>query len=382
LYLKNLKIKNFRNLQKINFTPEHLISYFYAPNGTGKTNVLEAIQCVTVGKTLRAKTENDIINFAKTNEQKRNDVHVFAEFNDQEKLNFTQTYFLEPQATMYEKNSIRKKKTLLHNKTKVSITDFVGRVPSIWFSPESIKIITSSPLNKREYFDDILIQLYPEYIFNLRYFNRALRQRNKLLQEHNLKPNNIRIWTEQLIEYGSKVIKARQKFFTSLNTIFKDIDYISRYKFYIKYEPNVLVNEIFDEDVTYRYRDDLRKCFDIDKYRATTSSGPHRDDWHLLIKIEEKEHDNNFIRADKFASRGQQRMALIVLQLALIKLFEKTLDKKPILLLDDIFSELDEENEKILMDIVEHNQIQSFITGVEKKDFHNIKGYDLRELMK
>lgn len=345
-----------------------LISYFYSPNGTGKTNLLEAIQCISVGKSLRVSAENDLINYHKleTNEA----IIVTGKFLDDDKLDSSHSFMIE--------NQPKKKKTLLTNKTKVSINNFIGRVPTIWFSPESIKIVTSSPKNKRKYFDDILIQLYPEYIFDLRNYQKALLNRNKLLQDQIIRANQMRVWSEQLIIYGAKIIKTRQKFFALVNESFDHLDDLPRYKFRIDFDPNIKLDEIFEEDAHFNFHEELRRRYDLDRRRYTTTSGPHRDDWHILIKINE---DTDYIRADKFASRGQQRMALIMLQMVLIRIFEKSLSRKPILLLDDIFSELDEENEKLLVNFIVKNNIQSFITGVEKKEFKDIDEVYLKEFL-
>lgn len=374
--LHKIKIKNFRNIDQYDFEPIGLINYFHSPNGTGKTNLLEAIQCLTVGKTLRSKSENDLLNF-----ESPKSLHVTGEFEDEDSLTFAQTYYLEllqPENLRSfdnENTKLRKKKTLLVNKTKTSLNNYVGRVPSIWFSPESIKIITSSPRSKREYFDNILIQLLPQYMSNLRNFNRALKQRNRLLLEDGYKANLVRVWTEQLIEYGAKVMKSRVYFFNMLNVVFGELDEVTRYKFYVKYQPNIDVDSIFDEDTSFRYREELRKSYEIDKRKGSTSRGPHKDDWHMMLQISGK--STEFIRADKFASRGQQRMSLILLQLVLIKIFKNQMNKKPILLLDDIFSELDEENAHILLDVINEHDIQSFITGVGHTGFKNMHEINL-----
>jgi DNA replication and repair protein RecF len=367
VFIKSLKIRNFRNLEKIDLDCNELISYFYSPNGTGKTNLLEAVQCLSVGKSLRATAEQDLADYQSV---KPKSVLVQASLQDEDGLESSQTFAVEFEP--------KKKKTLLINKTKTSINHYVGRVPSIWFSPESIKIINSSPKSKRKYFDDILIQLYPEYMYDLRYYNKALQNRNKLLQDDVVKLGQMRVWTEQLILYGSKIIKTRQKFFALVNEYFDKLDELPRYKFRVEFEPSITLNEVFDEDAKYNFHEALRERYQSDRRRGTTTCGPHRDDWNMLIQIHE---EAGYIRADKFASRGQQRMALIMLQMVLIRIFQKNLDRKPILLLDDIFSELDEENEKLLVNFILHNTIQSFITGVDKKEFGTIAEVNLREVM-
>jgi DNA replication and repair protein RecF len=378
VFLTNIKIRNFRNIKKLDIKFESPINYFFSPNGTGKTNLLEAIQCLSIGRSLRAKTESELVDIHNLEENQT--VYLQGMFVDKEiEIDFSHTYTLDTtKGNTIEPAS--KKKTLLVNKTKTPINSFLGRVPSIWFSPESIKIITSSPRSKRKYFDDILIQLYPDYIYNLRNYEKSLRHRNKLLQQRQYSPHMMRIWTEQLITYGSKIIKARQKFFQLLNANFETTNTIERYNFKIEYHPNIVLDPIFDEDVDYVFRERLRSVFDKDKTTQSTTRGPHKDDWHMLISIN-SEHDHNFIRADKFASRGQQRMSLIVLQIVLIHLFQKSLDRKPLLLLDDIFSELDPENEKILVNFISSENIQTFITGVSSMHFEDVQEFNIEQLL-
>lgn len=367
MFLTDLKIRNFRNITKLDLRFTELITYFYSPNGTGKTNLLETIQCLSVGKSLRATAELDLLNYL---EDKNKALHINGRFLDEDGFDSTQTFSVEVEP--------KKKKTLNINKTKVSINNFVGRAPTIWFSPESIKIINSSPKSKRKYFDDILIQLYPEYLYDLRNYQKALQNRNKLLQDEVVKVGQMRVWTEQLIHYGAKIIKYRENFFNLVNQYFDTLQELPRYKFRIAFEPNIHLNEIFNEDANYTFHETLRERYLLDRRRGTTSCGPHRDEWFMLIKINE---DNGYIRADKFASRGQQRMALIMLQMVLIRIFEQNLTRKPILLLDDIFSELDSENEHLLVNFIKKNTIQSFITGVDKRDIEKIEEMELKNLL-
>ena len=362
MILSELRINNFRNIKKLSFNFDSLISYIYAPNGSGKTNVLEAIQCISLGKTLRSSSEAELLDY----HGQVSPLIAKGKFHD-EALEFTHRYSIQLNP--------KKKKVLYINKSKAKITEILGRAPTIWFSPESIKIISSSPLNKRKYFDDILIQLYPNYIFNLKNYNKALLSRNKLLQQETLNPNQIGLWTEQLIKFGANIIKTRQKFFKTLNTDFELLNN-DKYSFRIESSPSINLHPIFEEDASFRFREELQKHYKEDRFRRLTTVGPHRDDWNILIKI--NSHDNsNFIRADKFASRGQQRMALITLQMVLVNIFTKSLNTTPILLLDDIFSELDKENEEILLNSIKENNIQTFITGVEEKKYKQIKEYNL-----
>lgn len=361
MVLKHLKLINFKNLKKTDFKFDNGIYYFYAPNGTGKTNLLEAIQVLSIGKSLRSQSDMDIFPFDKDVKK----LQISGDFEDEDEISFRQTVEIQKDP---------KKKSLFLNKNKITSNEYLGRTPSIWFSPESIKIISTSPLQKRKYFDDILCQLFADYSYHLRAYNRSLKQRNRVLQNEFLDKNQIKVWTENLIKHGSKVIEEKKKFFEKINEGFEELKDFPRYKFFIEAIPNIKLNEIFDEDIEYKFRTELQNSYQKDLVLQSTSVGPHKDDWEMKIAILPKK---DFISAEKFASRGQQRMSLIILQIVLINIFIKLKGIVPILLLDDIFSELDKENEKILLDFIHEKKIQTFITGVEKLSDRKIKQVDL-----
>lgn len=361
--LNNLKIRNFRNLTNINFEFSDNANYFYAPNGTGKTNVLETIQCISIGKSQKAKSPQDLIQI-----NTKKSLQVSGCFQDQDEISFQNTYKL-----IFEDQKF--KKQLFHNGNKIQIKDFIGKAPTIWFGPEYIKIIDSSPEKKRHYFDDIMIQLDSEYYYNLRSYNRVLLQRNRLLKSEFLAKEQMKIWTEQLIKFGARILQSRNKFFSELNDTLSKNNYQSRYKFKLVYSPDILTNMIFNEDLDFAYRKALQEAYKIDLQHHTTTRGIHRDNWYLEININKK----GFVRADKFASRGQQRVGLIALETTIINLFYKKNNEYPILLLDDIFSELDEENRDFILDYININKIQSFVTGVNKiKGKNSLNQIDLK----
>jgi DNA replication and repair protein RecF len=365
MHIQNFKLNNFKNIKKVNFEFENDIYYFFSPNGTGKTNLLEAMQILSLGKSNRTSGIADLFNF----QSKENTLRIQGIIIDDEiKIDHEVIIDrLKPRS-----------KILFKNKNKLTPHNYIGNFLSIWFSPENIKIINSSPKNKRKYFDDIISQLFPEYSYNLRSYNRILKQRNNLLQSAEIDKVQIKAWTQNLIDYGSKIIAQREKFFKYINDEFKKLEDFPRYEFYIDFQPNIKISRIFDEDIEYTFRKNLQDSYSKDISLESTFRGPHKDNWELLIKIKPQKE---FISCSKFASRGQQRMALIVLQMVLIRLFEELKDNTPILLLDDIFSELDNENEKILIDFIISKKIQTFITGVEKIKNKSIQQINLQDFL-
>ncbi len=366
MYLTSLKVLNFRNIKNFAYEFGKNINYFFAPNGTGKTNLLESIQALTIGKTLRTTREKDIIplNFDLQY------IDVTGKILDEDNINFTQSYriHLQPKIT----------KELIVNNNKLPLSQYLGRVPSIWFGPENIRIINSSPVNKRNFIDNILIQLYPKYQYCLRRYNKALKHRNKLLQELTIDKHQIDIWTEQLVIYGSEIIRYRKFFFQVMNEKLNQLTF-SRYRFKIKSIPSIQLDPIFDEDIEYKLGADLYENYTQDLHKKTTTVGPHKDYWDLFIQINQ---NHTWLNASRYASRGQQRVALIILFMSLIQIFQEIRNLKPIMLLDDIFSELDDENIQLLKNFILDNQVQTFITGVAPLPQTNINQINLYELLK
>lgn len=367
MFLKRIKVSNFKNIRSFEFNFDKGINYFFSPNGTGKTNILESIQVLTIGKSLRSIAEKDVIPFD-NNDQKS--VIVDGTFSDENGIIFNQNYTIHLQPKF--------SKELKINGNKLSQNQYIGRVPSIWFGPESIKIINSSPFKKRKFFDDIMIQLYPSYHIALKSYNRALKQRNKLLQNEVFDKKQIGIWTEQLILYGSEVIQSRKNFFELLNHTLKQIKNILRYNFQIQFNPSIALDPIFNENIKYKFRSELQRNYNKDLNTRMTNAGPHKDNWDIFIQILP---DKNWISAKRFASRGQQRMSLITLMVALIKIFEHVRNTRPIMLLDDIFSELDMQNVKTLLNFIKETNIQTFITGIEKLENKQINQINLCEFL-
>jgi DNA replication and repair protein RecF len=214
--------------------------------------------------------------------------------------------------------------------------------------------------------DVIISQYLPEYLENLRRYNRSLKARNKLLSEEFLDETSIEAWTHQLITSGSKISLLRYKFFGQLNEIFMRRSSNLRYRYKIKYKSNLITDKNNLDDLIEQTYKKYLTFKNAEIRRGRSLFGPHYDDWDLLINYGK---DNKYHSSSAFASRGEQRMSLIYLQFAFVDLFREHNNIGTILLLDDIYSELDEDNKHILTDFILDNDIQSFITGVDKREF-------------
>ena len=232
--------------------------------------------------------------------------------------------------------------------------DLFGLINIIFFSPEDLNIIKNGPAERRKFMDAELCQIDKIYLSDLTNYNKSLNQRNALLKEIIYKPElkeTLSIWDEQLINYGKKIITRRQKFINDINIIVKDIhSKITNGKenIDVSYDPNIEDIFFLDELVKNKEKD-LRFC--------QTSVGPHRDDIKITV-------DGIDIR--KFGSQGQQRTCALSLKLSEIKLVEDTINDKPILLLDDVLSELDKNRQSDLLDNLLDTQTIITCTGIDE----------------
>jgi DNA replication and repair protein RecF len=224
------------------------------------------------------------------------------------------------------------------------------------FSPEDLKIVKDEPEKRRKFIDRELCQLKPIYYRNLGRYKKILQQRNSLLKQQEVKEDVIAVWDEGLAEYGAKIIQERNRFVEKLNGISREISRgITNGKeaLEVSYEANVEYKESYEEQKEY-LKSLLNKNLKNDIYRRSTSVGPHKDDLKICLEGVDIRH---------FGSQGQQRTAALSLKLAEIRLIKEETKVAPILLLDDVLSELDAERQNFLINSLE--EVQLFITTTE-----------------
>ena len=239
--------------------------------------------------------------------------------------------------------------------------ELLGVVNLVFFSPEDLNIIKNGPAERRRFLDSELCQLDKIYLSDLTTYNKILNQRNKLLKDMVYRPDlkdTLPVWDMQLVETGRKIIRRRKQFVDELNEIVHDIHYrISGEKedLLLQYEPSI--EDIFFEDELSRVKErDMRQCM--------TSVGPHRDD--LLFSIGE-------VDIRKFGSQGQQRTSALSLKLSEIELVKRSIHDTPVLLLDDVLSELDSNRQNYLLNSIHDTQTLITCTGLDefvKNRFH------------
>ncbi|UMZ75190.1 DNA replication/repair protein RecF [Natranaerofaba carboxydovora] len=359
MYIKNILINNFRNYSKLDLSFEKPINLFFGNNAEGKTNLLEAIYYLATGKSHRTQNVKELIKW---------DRDLF-----------------------YLKSEIIKKSTEvklelgynLNNNKKVKINGVEKNEFSkmglnvVMFSPEDLMLIKGSPENRRRFLNLEISQTDNAYAYHLYHYNKTLRQRNKFLKEkainyknyNNLK-DQLYIWDKQLAEHGVKILIKRKDIIHKLGILSKlNSRKISEGQevLELSYLSTIDLDESDgngnNKDLEFYYLDLLQKKEQIDKdvYKKITTIGPHRDD--LLFKINNKE-------AKKFGSQGQIRTIVLSLKIAELELIKSEIGEYPVLLLDDVLSELDVKRRRHLLEISK-NKVQTFITGTKKEDFMN-----------
>jgi len=335
MIIERLELKNFRNYKSLDICLEKGINIFYGNNAQGKTNILESIYMCATASSHRGNKDKEIIKF---NEEES---HVKAMIK---KGSLSYRYDMH-----LRKN---KSKGIAINGLPVKkISEIFGIINVIMFSPEDLSIIKDGPSKRRRFMDIELCQIDKIYLDNLISYNKILNQRNKVLKDYDfIKDANtmMDVLDEQLEIKAFEIIKRREDFIKEINKYVKRIhENITEGKEEINICYNPSIKDINNSFKNNRYNDIRYK---------TTTIGPHRDDIIFL-------NGNEDIRS--FGSQGQQRTAALSLKLAEIELVKKRINDNPILLLDDVLSELDEKRQNHLMDYLKDVQTLVTCTGVE-----------------
>lgn len=341
MYVKSLELKNFRNYKELSLKLDAGTNIFYGDNAQGKTNILEAVYLCGTSKSHRGSKDREIIRF----DEDEAHIRMLVARNG---LDYRIDIHLK-------KNKV--KGIAINGIPIKKASELFGIVNIVFFSPEDLQIIKNGPAERRKFLDMELCQLSKYYLAQLTNYHKILAQRNKLLKDIGLMPDlkeTLDIWDQQLINYGQCLIREREKFIVRLNAILGKIHSNltgDREKLELTYDPDVSVKEF--EQLLVRNREK-----DI-KYRIT-SVGPHRDDLCVMA---------NGIDIRKFGSQGQQRTAALSLKLSEIYLVKDTIQDTPVLLLDDVLSELDSNRQKYLLQSI--NDIQTLITCTGLDEFIN-----------
>ena len=341
MIIESLELKDFRNYEELKIDFDEGVNILYGENAQGKTNILEAVYYTATTRSHKGSKDKDVIRFDAS------EAHIKTIINKEG---------LERRIDMHLRRA--KSKGIAVDKVRLKkAVELLGILNIVLFSPEDLSIIKNAPSERRRFVDMELCQLDSIYLYDLNNYNKIVNQRNRLLKDAAYNPeykDMIKIWDNQLLTYGRKIIERREKFIGQLNEIIEGIHSKlsgNREKLKIKYAPHVNTDE---------YEDKLKSSLEKDIKLKMTTTGPHRDDFIFY---------SNDIDIRVFGSQGQQRTAALSLKLSEIELVKKMTKDNPVLLLDDVLSELDSNRQTYLLNSI--GGIQTIITCTGLDDFVN-----------
>ncbi len=341
MIIKSLELADYRNYDSLNMTFDRGTNILFGDNAQGKTNILEAIFVAATTKSHKGSKDREIIQFDKE------EAHIRT-YLDKEGV--------ETRVDMHLRKS--KSKGIAIDGVKIKkAAELLGLCNVVFFSPEDLGIIKNGPAERRRFVDMELCQLDGFYLYNLNNYNKIVNQRNKLLKDMYSNPDlkeTLSIWDMQLVSFGSKIIERRKLFIEQLNEIIYGIHKKlsgEKEELSVFYEPDTKLEE---------FEAKLHMSQDRDIKAKMTTVGPHRDDFSFVV-------GDMDIR--KYGSQGQQRTAALSLKLSEIELVKKITKDSPVLLLDDVLSELDSNRRNFLLNCI--GDIQTIITCTGLEEFVN-----------
>ena len=338
MYIKSLQLSNFRNYSELSLKFNEGVNIFYGKNAQGKTNILEAVYIAAASRSYKGSREKDII------KQGENESHIRLDLS---------------KASCDYRIDVHLKK----NKSKGIAVDLVplkrardllGILNVVIFAPEDLGIVKNGPSARRRYINNELSQSDPVYFRDITEYIKCLEQRNRLLkdmEDDNSREDELDVWDMQLVSIGKRVIKARRRFIDDMNEIISDIHSSitgGTEKIRLSYE-NDVDEDSFEEELGISRKKDIRF--------GTTNRGPHRDDMAIMV-------NGSDLRL--FGSQGQIRSGALSLKLSEIEMLKKKTGHTPVLLLDDVLSELDTERQNLLLSRIDGMQTLITCTGLDE----------------
>ncbi|HEY5562251.1 MAG TPA: DNA replication/repair protein RecF [Clostridiaceae bacterium] len=354
--IKYLQLKGFRNFDELKLEVCNGVNIFIGDNAQGKTNILESIYYCCLAKSHRTNKDKELINWS----FEEGYISIYVNTNRLDKK-------IEIKLFKGGKRGIRV------NSIKINkLSEFIGTFTAVIFSPEDLKIVKEAPSFRRRFLDMELSQISNLYYYNLVQYNKVLEEKNTLLKKHFRSHMDMYdIYDTQLSQFGSEIIKFRLEYIKTLNEkgskIHQDIT-SNEENIYLKY-----VNSIGETNLKEEFIKRLNENRNKDIEKGISSIGPHRDDFIILI---------NDVDTRVYGSQGQQRTAILTIKFASIEILKDRTGEYPVLLLDDVLSELDESRQRYILKSI--NNVQTFITcnsieNVVNYLDRNIKIYEVKK---
>lgn len=351
MHLKHLSLQNFRSHQNFSLDSDPNINIIVGPNGSGKTNLLEAIFLLTSGKSFRSSSLSKLINW------NSNLTTVVGTMGD--------NHLLEVQLIKEVNHITTVKRRFLIDQVGKTRKAYIGSFRAVIFHPEDIRLVNGSPGRRRDFLDEIFTQSEWRYTSALSQYHRALKHRNELLDQIRLGTNNkneLFYWDQSLVKNDNLVHEYRLNFIRFVNSFLANHSNPEVKTLSLNYHPSIVSQE------------KLESTYSTDLARGYTQHGLHRDDFSFDNSVFPSDDKN---LAD-WGSRGQQRLAVLAIRLAQIAYLENIYSTKPVLLLDDIFSELDPNHQHLVVEICQ--KFQSIFTSSDPAMVSNLPSANLIQL--
>ena len=341
MYISSLELADFRNIVSLQMKFSEGTNILYGENAQGKTNILESLYLISTTRSHRGVRDKDMIRFGEEESHIRSMIMKGG---------------IDYRVDMHLRKN--KSKGIAINGQRIKkASELIGLLHIVFFSPEDLAIVKSGPAERRRFMDMELCQLNAAYLHDLNQYNKTVENRNRLLRDIYQFPDlkdTLEIWDAQLVSYGVRIIENRRRFITDLNEIVGEIHAKlsgNREHLAIRYEPNTGAEE---------FAQNLRHSIDRDLHMKTTSVGPHRDDFSFM---------DGEVDLRRYGSQGQQRTCALSLKLSEIDLVRKVIGHRPVLMMDDVLSELDSGRQNYLLGTI--GGIQTFITCTGLDEFVN-----------
>lgn len=363
--LDHLVLRNFRNYVDCEVDFPNRVNLIIGGNAQGKTSLLEAIYFLSTAKSHRTYPDDELI---RHNEDWFYLKGIIAASDKDDSCTARQGHLM----TLEVSNQLNgRKRFKLNSHLQKKLSQWIGQFKVVFFSPESLTLVKGSPADRRRFIDILLFQIGPTYLKHLQNYQSTLKQRNELLKQIRSKQANVKLleaWDTLLVEDGVAIIQARSETLNQLKVhaqakhaeLTGDCE-----KLELIYRPPAIltgIDAVSQPEAVEQFRQALVTSRDNDILRGTTSAGPHRDDFKLVL---ETQWEGTILReeAKPFSSQGQQRTIALALKLGELEVMRLTTHKTPIVLLDDVLSELDEVRSTFLLELLQDLNAQTFITS-------------------
>ena len=346
-----VELYNYRNYAAQSVTVSPAINIFLGRNAQGKTNILEGIWYAALGRSHRAKNDGELIRWAEKKGR------LFLRLDRKSAVNTLEFRFFKGQ-----------RRQIFHNGQEIARRELIGVFNAVLFSPEDLLLIKGAPEGRRRFLNMELSQADPAYFYDLAVYTRLLNQRNALLKklrDHGGNPAQLLPWDEQLAAAAARVVKRRQKAVADLSRLAGAIHQrltAGEENLTVAYQLHSAVNDVADPSASW-YNEMLKKAESGDIRRGNTSVGPHLDDLSLTV---------NCVDLRVYGSQGQQRTGVLSLKLAELEFLRAAAGEYPVLLLDDVMSELDRGRRDELLAFLTREKIQTFITATDAAYFPDV----------